>query len=152
MGIAPGKEGRTPRRLVSRPFNPKPAACRSIWWNLNSVQVKLGGCSRVAGKPVKPAGPVAPLYYWIPPGNLAHCPPTYRQSSSVVEQRTHKPLVAGSIPASGTTLKRVSHQPVLGALAGPVPVCQKSRRLHRSLRMTAALETLSLSPLGAGYC
>ena len=93
-----------------------------------------------------------PLYYWIPPGNLAHCPPTYRQSSSVVEQRTHKPLVAGSIPASGTTLKRVSHQPVLGALAGPVPVCQKSRRLHRSLRMTAALETLSLSPLGAGYC
>ncbi len=28
------------------------------------------------------------------------------QSSSVVEQRTHKPLVAGSIPASGTTLRK----------------------------------------------
>ena len=28
---------------------------------------------------------------------------TRRQSSSVVEQRTHKPLVAGSTPASGTT-------------------------------------------------
>ncbi len=30
-----------------------------------------------------------PLYYWIPSRNLAHCPPTYCQSSSVVEQRTH---------------------------------------------------------------
>ncbi len=28
------------------------------------------------------------------------------QSSSGVEQRTHKPLVAGSIPASGTTSKK----------------------------------------------
>jgi hypothetical protein len=28
-----------------------------------------------------------------------------RQSSSGVEQRTHKPLVAGSIPASGTSLR-----------------------------------------------
>ena len=27
------------------------------------------------------------------------------QSSSAVEQRTHKPLVVGSIPSSGTTLK-----------------------------------------------
>ena len=28
------------------------------------------------------------------------------QGSSVVEQRTHKPLVAGSIPASGTIFRR----------------------------------------------
>jgi hypothetical protein len=28
-----------------------------------------------------------------------------RQGSSVVEQRTHKPLVAGSIPAPGTILR-----------------------------------------------
>ena len=31
------------------------------------------------------------------------------QSSSGVEQRTHKPLVAGSIPASGTTSKRTKN-------------------------------------------
>lgn len=33
-------------------------------------------------------------------------PLRFRQSSSVVEQRTHKPLVAGSIPASGTTFRK----------------------------------------------
>ena len=36
---------------------------------------------------------------------LSHCGSTECQSSSVVEQRTHKPLVAGSIPASGTNLE-----------------------------------------------
>ena len=29
-----------------------------------------------------------------------------RQGSSVVEQRTHKPLVAGSTPAPGTSLRQ----------------------------------------------
>gem|GEM_PF-5681070 len=38
------------------------------------------------------------------PAALCSRPSLIRQSSSVVEQRTHKPLVAGSIPASGTTL------------------------------------------------
>jgi hypothetical protein len=39
------------------------------------------------------------------------------QSSSAVEQRTHKPLVGGSIPSSGTTFVEVARLSVLGRLA-----------------------------------
>ena len=48
---------------------------------------------------------------------------TLSQSSSVVEQRTHKPLVAGSIPASGTIRQPAwrEHLARLYWLEGPVP-------------------------------
>jgi hypothetical protein len=57
----------------------------------------LWGCEKTVGN--GPGSPRNPTLH-------------FRQSSSVVEQRTHKPLVAGSIPASGTSFSGPTNGPV----------------------------------------
>src|SRR6185436_5953405 len=43
-----------------------------------------------------------------PPLLIRKIRPPVRQSSSAVEQRTHKPLVGGSIPSSGTNTQTIN--------------------------------------------
>ena len=66
-------------------FNPKPA--------LPKTSILADAIEAVAGRIIRfDRGPVVRELF------LPGC-----QSSSGVEQRTHKPLVGGSIPSSGTT-------------------------------------------------
>jgi hypothetical protein len=61
--------------------------------------------------------------------------PRFRQSSSVVEQRTHKPLVAGSIPASGTNLTGLVVMHLMGSYFEPRALSPEILRVGRGRRL-----------------
>ena len=62
------------------------------------------------------------------PARKSACRGAIRQSSSAVEQRTHKPLVGGSIPPSGTTPEELDRRR-LGRAESAAPLKSPSKPL-----------------------